>query len=117
MIGSVLTSKKHIIKGNPTSSLVLQSPDLTKWVINISVDGELTSHSGAAGVVSDVKVTGGSSSEASFDISNSGELEVKNGAELSGTAVLNDDFRMRSINGTIYRLAVSSQDEIQLIEI
>ena len=114
MIGSVVASRRHVLKGNPVSQFVLQSPDLTKWILSVTSDGVLRSHSGAAGDVTDIKVTGGSDSEASFGINNQGQLEVRNGGDLSGTAVLNDDFRLRGANGTIYRLIVSSDDEIQL---
>ena len=119
MIGSVLTTKRHILKGNPTSTFVLQSPNTTKWVFSITSGGALKSHSGAAGAVADIKVSGGSdvSGEASFGVSNDGELQVKNGGDLSGTAILNDNFRMRGANGQIYKLTVSSLDEIVLEEV
>jgi hypothetical protein len=101
------------------NSFVLQSPDTTKWLITINQDGLLRTHSGAIGTVTDIKVTGGSdiSGEASFGISNLGELEVRNGLDLSGTATLNDDFKLRGEDGTIYRLAVSVDDEIQTITV
>lgn len=119
MIGGVLTSKRFFLKGSPVSTFVLQSPNLTKWVFSITEEGALRSHSGAAGTVTDIKVSGGSdiSGEASFGVSNNGELEVKNGGDLSGTAALNDNFRMRGSNGTIYKLTVSSSDEIVLEEV
>lgn len=117
MIGSVLTSKRRILKGNPVNQFILQSPDNTKWIIGVAAGGLLRSHSGAAGDVTDIKVTGGSDSEASFAIDNDGRLQVKNGVDLSGTAELNDDYRLRSFDGTIYRLKVSAEDELQLEEV
>ena len=114
MIGSILTSSKHQAKGNPTTSFVLQSPDTSKWVITINSNGVLVAHSGAAGVVSDIKVTGGSVSESSFSITNDGEIQTRNDGDLSGTATLDDNFRIRSEGGTIYKLKVNVSDEIEL---
>jgi len=120
MIGSVLTSHKQILKGNPVSTLVLQSPDLSKWVFQVTENGELRGYSGAAGTLTDVKVSGGSdvSGEAGFAVTNNGELVVENGVDLSSTATLDDNFRMRSVDGSsIYKLTVSSDDEIVLEEV
>ena len=118
MIGSVLLSKRNILKGNPVSSFVLQAPNATKWIFSITPDGALRGFSGAAGAITDIKVTGGSIGEASFGVTNDGELTVKNDEDLSGTALLNDNFRMRAISGgQIYKLTVSSDDEIQLVEV
>jgi len=118
MIGSIIT-RKITLKGKPVNSLILQSPDTTKWIFAIH-GASLRSHSGAAGAVTDIKITGGSdiSSEASLGVSNLGELLVKNGVDLSGTATLNDDFTMKSSeDNKIYKITISADDEIQLIEV
>lgn len=117
MIGSTLVSKRHILKGNPVQQFVLQSPDTTKWIVTISPDGVLKTYSGVAGAITDIKVTGGSVGESSFAINNDGQIQTKNDVDLSGTATLNDDFRMRAGDGTIYRLDVSADDEIQIITV
>ena len=117
MIGSIVTSRRQVLNGNPVQQFILQSPNTTKWVVRIDSNGILKTHSGAAGAVTDIKVTGGSVGESSFAIDNNGQLQTKNDGDLSGTATLNNDFRMRAEDGTIYKLDVSAEDEIQTISI
>jgi len=118
-MSSVLLSRRHVLNGRPVKSMVLQSPDSTKWVFQIGADGAFIAYSGASGAVDDIKITGGSdvSGVASIGISNAGELQVKNGVDLSATAVLNDDFRVRSIDGVIYKIDISALDQIQLTQV
>ena len=110
----MLIFKKHVFKGHPVSSWVLQAPDTTKWIVLVTAEGVLKAYSGAAGAVGDFKVSKSGGGEASFAITNDGELQVKDGGDLSGSASLNDDFRLRAIGGTIYKLNVTADSEIQL---
>ena len=115
MIGSIIT-RKTISKGNPTSALVLQSPNLTKWIIRPSALGVLQVFSGAAGAINDIKIDV-SGTEYSLHISNNGELQTKSAGDLSGTATLVSNFRMRGIDGQIHALDISVSGEIQLTAI
>jgi len=112
--GSILLFKNRVHKGHPVSSFILQSPNTTKWIVVPNENGVLVAYENAAGIVTDIKVTGGSVAEASFNITNNGELQVQVDGDLSGTATLDDDFRLRSPNGVIYKLKVTNNDEIQL---
>ena len=115
MIGSVLT-RSTIQKGHPTSALILQSPNTTKWILRPNSSGVLVAFPGAAGTVTDIKFDA-SGTEYSFHISNNGELQTKNGGDLSGTATLVSDFRIRGEDGQIYQLEVNSNGEIQLVSV
>jgi hypothetical protein len=112
---AIITGIPKILKGNPVSAMILQSPDLTKWAVRPNSEGALKVTSGAAGTVTDIKVTTEGAIEASFDITNDGELVVKTDGDLSGTAVLDNNFRLRAEDGSaIYKLKVNSDNAIKL---
>ena len=101
----------------PVSSFVLEDSNTQKWLVKCTADGVLyTQETSASAVVSNLKVTGGSNSEAAFAITTDGELQVL--STPVGGEVLNDDFRIRSLSGgKVFRIGVNSMDQITTTEI
>lgn len=99
---------------NPVSTFILEDSNLIKYFVFVDDNGDLQTRSGASGTVTDIKVSGGSLGEVSFGVSVDGEIQSKIGGDLSGTATLNDNFRIRSIGGFgIFKIKVSADDEIE----
>lgn len=94
-----------------TSSWILESPDLTIWEVTTDNDGNLTATSGATGTPSNIKVTKPDLSEASFAITNAGELQVISPA--AGGTTLNDGFFLLAPNNKAWRITASNLDELQ----
>lgn len=91
---------------------VLQSPDLTFWYITIANDGTVTATSGALSALSNIKVTKPDLSEASFAITNLGELQVV--SPPAGGETLNDSFFLASPDGHAWRVTATDADEFQI---
>lgn len=103
--------RNSIISVNPVTSLILEDSGFTKYWVFIDSTGTLQTVSGAVGTALNIKVTGGSGTEAALKVSTSGELQVDNAP--AGGETLDDNLRIRAIGGTgIYRIEVSSLDEI-----
>lgn len=96
----------------PIKTFILQSPDLTKWQVNVSNAGVLSQTSGATGPVSNFKVTKPDLSEASFDITDAGEIQVV--SPPAGGETLDDKYYIASPDGTAWKIQVTDDDEIQV---
>lgn len=91
---------------------VMQSPDSTFWYITIANDGTVTATSGALAALSNLKVTKPDLSEASFAITDLGELQVVSPA--AGGTTLNDAFFLASPDGNAWRVTATNLDELQV---
>lgn len=111
-----LFAKSRITQGVPVNTFILQDTNTVKYYVFIDNNGVIQTRSGAAGTVTNIKVTGGANTEASFSISTDGELQVNDSPP--GGEALNDDYRIRSLSGAkIFRIKVSSDNEIQTEEV
>ena len=111
-----LFAKRRISAVVPVNTFILQDTNTIKYYVFIDSNGVLQTRTGAAGTVSNIKVTGGSAGEASFNISTSGELQVVSAP--AGGETLNDDYRIRSLSGAkVFRIKVSVNNELQTEEV
>lgn len=92
------------------TTMILQSPDTTKWEIGITTGGLLTATSGATGTVTALKVTKPDLSEASFGITNAGEITVT--SPPSGGETLENNLYLQDSNTVTWKVSVNNADEI-----
>lgn len=111
MFTGLTNLKSTVISVNPVTTLVLEDSGFAKYWVFIDADGVIQTRSGAVGTALDVKVTGGSGTEAALKISTSGELQVDNAP--SGGETLDDNLRIRAIDGSkIFKIDVNVTDQI-----
>lgn len=89
----------------------LQSPNGTKWDIKVNPDGTVFTESGSTHDVNNFKVTKPDSSEASFDITNSGVIQVV--TPPPGGEDLNDEIYLKALGGTVWDINVTNSNVIQ----
>ncbi len=100
-----------VLKPTVETSFNLVSPDLTVWEIEVANDGTISITSGAVGTIANVKVTKPDLSEASFAITDAGELQVI--SPPAGGETLDDEFFLASPDGTAWRLTATDLNEMQ----
>jgi len=94
----------------------LESPDSTKWDIRVnSSTGTLIATSGATGTLNNFKVTKPDTSEAAFDITNAGEVQVV--APPPGGEILFNTIYILADDSTVWHVTVSNLNVIETTKI
>lgn len=94
----------------------IESPDGTKWDVRVNATTEtLIATSGATGVLSNFKVTKPDSSEASFDITNTGEIQVV--SPPGGGEVLFNTIYILADDSTVWHVTVNNSNVLETTKI
>lgn len=95
----------------PAIFWTLESPDSTRWDVTPNDNGELVAVSGSTRPLSNFKVTKPDASEAAFDITNAGELQVV--SPPPGGEDLRDDMYIKSPDGCVWNVNVNNSNELE----
>lgn len=94
----------------------LESPDGTKWDVRVNAATEtLIATSGATGILNNFKVTKPDTSEAAFDITNAGEVQVV--APPPGGEVLFNTIYILATDSTVWHVTVNNSNVIETTKI
>lgn len=93
----------------PTDTFILESPGGQLWQVAVEDDGAISMVEVVSGDITNIKVTKPDLSEATFAVTDAGELQVI--SPPLGSEALDDQYFIESPNGEAWRVGVSDDDE------